>query len=743
MLCTADTIKTDTMYEEIKQEIDAKITTNGTGTITGKKLNETLHSMVGGMEKAITVLPQSLANEEKKKAQANLNDTEADTGIGKLGYKVLQPDEAFSAQIAGLARTIFEVRDAYDLEGASVTIPSYCVLKFNGGIVKNGIIKFDNTLLEGDVRFEGCSFSADSTVQNECLYAKKMGAKTDGTPCNALVNNLLDINGVRMLVFEKGTYTIDGKIVVNKDSREIVLENRAFILKDSGNANQDPAIELYHMQTSIRGAGRNSCGIVSADDSPKGVVSLGFRGTDDAITRTITNCSITGVRISGKANGGNSIGDKDVCLYMCNPFTNSSSASYFHRISDVSFTKANVGIMMVGDVNGNQFSELYFENIDNGDTLQGGAILSEEYAVASGGYMDTYVRHPSENYLSGLFHHNSSGSVTLRVNGRFEMNVFLGIISEPSGSSKCIVETGGLARYNTMVAIDNNTNRNTVTDNFYKNNNFLRYDTQNFFNLIANKLYAGELSVSSSLAVGNVKRLSKTYDGLAGTSSSTPKYYRFFDIDYRTVGQSRKVFVKVKVFSHIKSNNLSSTRLPAYEALYLVTRNNNNGTISVSFQTLYHYGGRLAEPYVFTNDSNQQRLGFCFWMGNTGTASNLYGAVDVEVELSSSTGVDSFTLYEKDDLVVVSESSLTIDNNYYSINKTGVDSNISVDNTAGSVPPNKAYLATLTPAAGYSIDTVSVTMGGVNVTDFVVSSDKSVVYVPNVIGNIVIIATAV
>ena len=65
--------------------------------------------------------------------------------------------------------------------------------------------------------------------------------------------------------------------------------------------------------------------------------------------------------------------------------------------------------------------------------------------------------------------------------------------------------------------------------------------------------------------------------------------------------------------------------------------------------------------------------------------------------------------------------------------------NVSTDNSATSVDANAAYTATLTPDSGYSISTVTVTMGGVNVTDTVYAN--GVITIEAVTGDVVIMAT--
>lgn len=64
-----------------------------------------------------------------------------------LGYVILKKNKSLIEQIIG-ANTIYEVRYAYDLGGETLTMPENCVLKFEGGIISNGIIEGSHTKIE-------------------------------------------------------------------------------------------------------------------------------------------------------------------------------------------------------------------------------------------------------------------------------------------------------------------------------------------------------------------------------------------------------------------------------------------------------------------------------------------------------------------------------------------------------------------------------------------------------------------
>lgn len=73
---------------------------------------------------------------------------------------------------------------------------------------------------------------------------------------------------------------------------------------------------------------------------------------------------------------------------------------------------------------------------------------------------------------------------------------------------------------------------------------------------------------------------------------------------------------------------------------------------------------------------------------------------------------------------------------------TNTLSNVVNSNAATTVRSGSSYLAALTPATGYTMGTVTVTMGGTDVTSTAYTESNGVIYIANVTGAIVITATA-
>ena len=105
----------------------------------------------------------ALSAAQKYQVNANINNRAAyidstTSEVKALGYKVLNPQLSFAEQVENVvedetvivdnSNTIFEIRDEFNLNGDSVTIPANCTLKFNGGKIKNGTIVGNDTVID-------------------------------------------------------------------------------------------------------------------------------------------------------------------------------------------------------------------------------------------------------------------------------------------------------------------------------------------------------------------------------------------------------------------------------------------------------------------------------------------------------------------------------------------------------------------------------------------------------------------
>ena len=93
---------------------------------------------------------------------------------------MLQKNKPFATQIVA-ANTVYEINYAFDLAQARIVVPEGCVLKFNGGSIKNGCITGNNTeIIAEPVKI----FSGNLTLEGEwnvtSAYSEWFGAKGNG-----------------------------------------------------------------------------------------------------------------------------------------------------------------------------------------------------------------------------------------------------------------------------------------------------------------------------------------------------------------------------------------------------------------------------------------------------------------------------------------------------------------------------------------------------------------------------------
>ena len=97
--------------------------------------------------------------EERAEAEADVPTDLSDKLIlnrpytdGSYGYVLINTSSSLSSQFSQ-KNTIYEIQDKIDLAKGTLTLPSNAVLRFNGGSITNGTITFDNTYVEGLVKF--------------------------------------------------------------------------------------------------------------------------------------------------------------------------------------------------------------------------------------------------------------------------------------------------------------------------------------------------------------------------------------------------------------------------------------------------------------------------------------------------------------------------------------------------------------------------------------------------------------
>lgn len=95
-----------------------------------------------------------------------------------LRYVILSNEKTFESQV-NQSNSIYIIRNVFDLRKSRVTIPRDCILRFEGGEIKNGVIDFNGCTI--DANKNHCIFNnlIDFYNLRECSI-KWFGAKGDG-----------------------------------------------------------------------------------------------------------------------------------------------------------------------------------------------------------------------------------------------------------------------------------------------------------------------------------------------------------------------------------------------------------------------------------------------------------------------------------------------------------------------------------------------------------------------------------
>ena len=98
-----------------------------------------------------------------------------DTSKGK-GYVILRTEKSLVEQMVQ-ENTIYEVRYDFDLGGETLEVPANCVLRFNGGSFRNGIITGDKTMIQtSNVTIFGDSLNPNGSWDIPEVYPEWFGA---------------------------------------------------------------------------------------------------------------------------------------------------------------------------------------------------------------------------------------------------------------------------------------------------------------------------------------------------------------------------------------------------------------------------------------------------------------------------------------------------------------------------------------------------------------------------------------
>ena len=155
-----------------------------------------------------------------------------------MGHVVIKQNIPFKSQVKN-TNTIYEIIGDFDLCSSTVEIPNGCILDFNGGSVRNGIIVGNNTVVKADlVKIFGENLSLGGTWMIEEAYPQWFGALGNGINDDTKAIQKT-INTFSNISFVKGTYIFSSQIEIVGDRTitgvEEMQNNGNVILKTNSN----------------------------------------------------------------------------------------------------------------------------------------------------------------------------------------------------------------------------------------------------------------------------------------------------------------------------------------------------------------------------------------------------------------------------------------------------------------------------------------------------------------------------
>ena len=126
---------------------------------------------------------------------------------------VVRNDASIQAQFKS-ANAVYIIRDVIDLKNTKLSIPQNCILKFEGGQLKNGSIVYNNTFLDGRYQiYCQCSGTLSNDIVEPHMYGARGDGKTDDS--DAIQKT---INSGKSVTFRRATYILEKPVVFDRQN---------------------------------------------------------------------------------------------------------------------------------------------------------------------------------------------------------------------------------------------------------------------------------------------------------------------------------------------------------------------------------------------------------------------------------------------------------------------------------------------------------------------------------------------
>lgn len=225
----AQKVTPEMLSESTKQLIE----TAGGGTINNLPDDEDLRSVEVGT--GVKVL--KFADRQYNKANFS----------GK-GYKILRKNDVYEKNVltqdmVNEANTVYEIRYDFDLNGAEITLPDNCILKFEGGSLSNGTLIGKNTGVVAPIEhiFSELTIEGDFSIEN--VYSEWFGAKPFINNASYVGGDVISINS-ELDDYEESSDAINKALALSSLSNGIVrLQSKMY--KTEGTINLLSNQHLY------------------------------------------------------------------------------------------------------------------------------------------------------------------------------------------------------------------------------------------------------------------------------------------------------------------------------------------------------------------------------------------------------------------------------------------------------------------------------------------------------------------
>ena len=177
-----------------------------------------------------TKQPNIVVSEDIKVVGDGLQFSDRDKTTNSLGYKYIRSDFDFTAIPTGYDDSTLEIRDFFDLGGATITLPKNVTLYFNGGKFDNVTIFGDNTKIKANLNhIFGLNVNFTGEWSVESVFPEWFGAIADDSTDNLTQLNkaLFEVTSNRVLsttlLLSAGVYRISNELLLYKTTKYSIL----------------------------------------------------------------------------------------------------------------------------------------------------------------------------------------------------------------------------------------------------------------------------------------------------------------------------------------------------------------------------------------------------------------------------------------------------------------------------------------------------------------------------------------